>query len=651
MANRLSGEISPYLLQHAENPVAWYPWGPEALEEAQRRQCPIFLSIGYSACHWCHVMAHESFEHEGIAALLNEQFVSIKVDREERPDLDQLYMEAVQAISGHGGWPMSVFLTPDREPFFGGTYWPPEDRSQMPGFGRVLEAILEAWRSRRDEVQTQASRIAEALRESRLTADQPEAVGVDTSPLMLAERMLEQSFDQEYGGFGQAPKFPQPTSIRLLFRRGQDADRREPIEMATRTLDAMAAGGIHDHLGGGFHRYAVDRQWLVPHFEKMLYDNAQLTTCYVEAYRATGHERYARVVRDTCDYVLREMTLPEGGFASTQDADTEGEEGKFYIWTPGEIREVLGPDRAELFCQAYDITEAGNFEGRNIPHLARPLHEIATEHGITPEQLDGQLAEARRELLAARAKRTPPDRDDKVILAWNALMIDALAQAGQALNEPRYTDAATRAAEFCLRVLTDAEGRLRHCWRAVDGAVGSDGSAVAASYQGSPTHASGTQGESPRRSEEGQVRGVAFLDDQAALAAALLTLHEVDAPASDEASGDGDPSASWLNRAVELTDDLIDRFADKENGGFFFTPHDSEPLIARLKDAMDASTPSGNGLAATLLLRLGEATDRDDLSDLGEHTLKAFWPILQRIPNAAGQLLLALRHQQAVTAE
>jgi len=579
-------------------------------------QRPVFLSIGYSACHWCHVMAHESFEDDEIARLLNDQFISIKVDREERPDLDQLYMEAVQAISGNGGWPMSVFLTPEQEPFFGGTYWPLADRQGMPGFGRVLSAVLEAWQHRRDEVQTQAGRLTQALRDSRLTADDAEAITLEASPLTTAEETLERSFDAEHGGFGESPKFPQPTALRLLLARWQATGNERLRTVVDRTLHGMALGGIYDHLGGGFHRYSVDRQWLVPHFEKMLYDNAQLASCYVEAWQATGEPMYRRVARETCEYVLREMTLPDGGFASTQDADTEGEEGLFYVWTPDEVREALGPDRADAFCRAYDVTDAGNFEGRSILHLDEPLDGFHQE---------------RQELLAARNGRTPPGRDDKVLLGWNALMIDALARAGAAFDEPAFATAAARAAEFCLHHLADQQGQLHHCWR------------------------------------DGHRRAPAMLDDQAALASALLTLHETShadtspltsagqAPPlngddSNPIAADNSPGTDWLARAVRLADDLIDRFADREHGGFFTTPHDAEQLVVRMKDAVDTSTPSGNGLTAMLLLRLGEAAGRDDFTERGEHTLRAFWPVLQRIPAAAGQMLLALERQQSVPA-
>ncbi len=445
--NLLSQETSPYLLQHANNPVDWRPWGPEALEAAQREEKPIFLSIGYSACHWCHVMEHESFENPSIARQMNEHFVCIKVDREERPDLDQIYMNAVQLMTGRGGWPMSVFLTPDLRPFFGGTYWPPSGRMGMPGFDQVLTAVAEAWRERRGQVEQQAGELtAEVQRVASLAVRRASSA----KSRCAAGASLERIFDFRNGGFGGAPKFPHPMDLRVLLRRWRREPRDECLQLVTLTLDKMAAGGIYDHLGGGFHRYCVDERWLVPHFEKMLYDNALLAQCYVEAYQVTGRDDYARIVRETCDYVLREMTGAEGGFFSTQDADSEGEEGKFYVWTPAEVEAVLGADAAKTFNYVYDVTESGNFEGRNILNLPKAIEQCAKVMNRDLAELQAELSAGREKLLAVRSQRIWPGLDDKVLVSWNGLMIDALAQAAGALEEPRYLAAAVKAAEFLL---------------------------------------------------------------------------------------------------------------------------------------------------------------------------------------------------------
>jgi len=435
MPNRLAQETSPYLLQHRDNPVDWHAWGPEALELAKREERPIFLSIGYSACHWCHVMEHESFENPAIARLMNENFVCIKVDREERPDLDQIYMNAVQLLTGRGGWPMSVFLTPDLKPFYGGTYWPPTSRMGMPGFDQVLLAVADAWKNRREQTVQHAAELINHL--SRF-AEGPAAAGELSLHLIgAAGDALERSFDHHHGGFGGAPKFPHSMDLQVLLRLWKRHRRPGFLEIVTATLDKMAAGGIYDHLGGGFHRYSVDERWLVPHFEKMLYDNALLTSAYVEGYQATGNAEYARVARETCNYVLREMTDPAGGFYSTEDADSEGEEGKFYVWTPGEIEDVLGKEAGEIFCYVYDVTESGNFEGHNILNLPKTIEVCAKIKGRDSEQLRAELAASRQKLLAVRSKRVRPGRDDKVLVAWNGLMIDALAKAAGALDEPR----------------------------------------------------------------------------------------------------------------------------------------------------------------------------------------------------------------------
>ena len=576
MSNQLAGEISQYLLQHAENPVEWHAWNAETLELARTRQMPIFLSIGYSSCHWCHVMAHESFEDRRIADLLNEHFVSIKVDREERPDLDQIYMEAVQLMTGQGGWPLSVFLTPEGQPFFGGTYWPAQKRYNMPGFDLILQAVAEAWEKRRGELVDQAAKVTGILRENDFSEQPAEPVELDERVLEAAEAVFVQSFDPQYGGFGPAPKFPQPLVLSLLLSRWSHAADDELLHIVTTTLDRMAMGGIYDQLGGGFHRYSVDARWIVPHFEKMLYDNALLSTCYLKAWQATRQDAYADAARETLDYVLRDMTAPNGGFYSAEDADSEGAGGEILCldaWI--EIQDVLGLETAATFCRVYDVSETGNFEGQNILHLSRPIELEAKILGRDPAGLKNELAEARKKLFAAREKRAHPARDEKIMVAWNGLMIDALAQAGAALGEKRFTEAAAEAASFLLTRLRAEPGRLMHCAR------------------------------------NGQVKYNAYLDDYAALGNALVTLHETNA--------DG----PWLQSAVELAEELLRSFADPEQGGFFYTPADHEPLIARKKDFIDSSVPSGNGLAAMLLLRLARICNREDYRKTAYDTLRA----------------------------
>jgi uncharacterized protein YyaL (SSP411 family) len=595
MPNRLAGEISPYLLQHADNPVDWHPWGPEAHELARSQDKPVFLSIGYSACHWCHVMAHESFEDSDIARQLNEGFISIKVDREERPDLDQIYMEAVQMMTGRGGWPLSVFLTPSLKPFYGGTYWPPEPRVGMPGFAQVLQAVADAWNHRREEATAQATRLTELLRDNRSTTGRSSGGDLPATALLdAAAASLARAFDRQYGGFSGAPKFPHPMDLRLLLRTWQRTGRDDYLGMVTRTLDKMAGGGMYDHLGGGFHRYSTDERWLVPHFEKMLYDNALLAVCYLEAWQATGNEHYAGVVRETLDYVLREMTGPEGGFYSTEDADSEGEEGKFYVWTREEVDSVLGPDRARTFAYVYDVSAEGNFEGRNILNLPKTIEQCARVLGRGLDELQSELRESRGRLFVERSKRVRPGLDDKVLTSWNGLMIDALARAGAALGRPQYLQSAAAAARFLLEQLRTENGRLLHCWRRGDG------------------------------------RHNAYLEDYAALAGALVTLYE---SAFDE---------RWIEEAVRLVDEILDRFQDRNEGGFFFAASDHEPLIARKKDMLDSAVPSGGGLAAMTLLRLGKLGGRSDYLAAAEAALAASVELIRRAPMGAGQLLLAL---------
>ncbi len=611
MPNRLAQSNSPYLLQHAENPVDWQPWGREALDAAKAEAKPIFLSIGYSACHWCHVMAHESFEDPEIARRLNRDFVAIKVDREEHPELDQVYMEAVQALTGQGGWPLSVFLTPELEPFFGGTYWPPRPRGGMAGFGEVLAAVSDAWQHRREQAVQQAKTLTGWLRD---TAEDGDGVGKRDAAdrdqwsrlgdrdqwsrfYMEAWAVLGRAFDPVHGGFGPAPKFPQPLTSRLLLQGWRSTRDEHLLAMVTTTLQQMAAGGIYDHLGGGFHRYSTDARWLVPHFEKMLYDNALLARCYLDAYQATGQMDFARVARETLDYVLRDMTDPAGGFASSEDADSEGHEGLFYLWTLDEIRSVLGAERAESFAHAYDVTEEGNFEGRNILNLAKTIPQSAAILGRQPAELATDLAESRRRLLEVRGRRIRPGRDDKVLASWNGLMIDALARAGAVLGEPRYSEAAARAADFLLSPQgLRADSRLRHCWRR--GRADIDG----------------------------------LLEDYASLAGALVTLYETR------------HEDRWLDEATGLADAILDRFTDREHGGFFTAAADHGSLIVRKKDVLDSAVPSGGGLATAALLRLSQLRDRDDYFHAAEASLRSAAGLLHEAPLGACQMLLALDH-------
>ncbi len=595
MPNRLSHETSPYLLQHQNNPVDWYPWGAEALEKARREDKPIFLSIGYSACHWCHVMEHESFENEAIARVLNANFVAIKVDREERPDLDQIYMNAVQMLTGHGGWPMSVFLTPDLKPFYGGTYWPPHSSRGMPGFDQILAAVIDAWKHRREQALTAADQLTAELQTISVAGHGESTANQLTIELIdSAITQLRRAFDSTYGGFGQAPKFPHPMDLQLLVRAAQRTGQQGPLEMVRLTFDRMAAGGIYDHLGGGFARYSVDAQWLVPHFEKMLYDNALLTSAYLDAYLITGEAQYARIIRETLDYVLRDMTDHAGGFYSTEDADSEGHEGLFYTWTPDEIEAVLGEARGATFGRVYDVTDGGNFERRNILNLPKTIEQCAKILGRKPQDLERELAEDRAKLFAARERRVRPGRDDKVIVAWNGLMIDAMARAGAALGESKYVDAADDAASFIVSQMRGKDGRLLHTYR------------------------------------HGHAKLDAYLDDYAALANGLVSLYEANF------------KERWIDEAERLMDIVLEKFADPGGGGFFYTAADHEQLIARTKELTDSSTPSGNALAATVLLRLGRLLGRSDFLDAAERTLVAALPIMQRAATAAGQMLLAL---------
>ncbi|HTU19520.1 MAG TPA: thioredoxin domain-containing protein [Gemmataceae bacterium] len=592
--NRLLHETSPYLRQHAHNPVDWHPWAAEALERARQLDRPIFLSIGYSACHWCHVMEHESFENEEIAKILNDSFVSIKVDREERPDLDQIYMASVQMLTGSGGWPMSVFLTPDLKPFTGGTYFPPDDRYGRPGFKRLLLHIAEVWHTRRAEVEEAASQITGHLRDfGKLD---PEEGALDSSLLPQALAGLERAFDPRHGGFGQAPKFPHPMDLRLLLRCWKRFDAPQALEMVRVTLDHMARGGIYDHLGGGFARYSTDERWLVPHFEKMLYDNALLVPCYLETFQATGEPFYREIAEETLGWVLREMTSSEGPFYSTLDADSEGEEGKFYVWTAAEIDQILGKDDTELFSAVYGVEADGNWEhGKNMLHRAKTFVQDARLNGMSEADLRSRLDACRRKLFEVRSRRVWPGRDEKALTSWNGLMIGALAQAAQVLDRREYIDAATLAADFILTRMRTPEGRLLRTWSA---------------------------GSEPKLN--------AYLEDYSFLLDGLISLYEATfAP-------------RWIEAALDLAEVMIDQFWDEADGSFFFTGRDHEALIARGKDPHDNAIPSGNAMAVTALLRLVKLTGRMDLQEKAETTLRLYRGLLASHPLAAGQMLLAL---------
>ncbi|QDU58561.1 thioredoxin domain-containing protein [Aeoliella mucimassa] len=603
MPNKLADETSPYLLQHKNNPVDWYPWGPEALERSRAEQKPIFLSIGYSSCHWCHVMEHESFENPQIAQWMNEKFVCVKVDREERPDLDQIYMSAVQFMTGHGGWPMSVFLTPDLKPFYGGTYWPPTASRGMPGFNQVLMAVDDAWTNRRDQALAGAEQLTAEIEQITRKGVEGASVPLSGDLLNAAAHSLERMFDPIHGGFGEAPKFPHPFELQLLLRWSQRTNNQRWNDLVLLSLDRMAAGGIYDHLAGGFARYSVDARWLVPHFEKMLYDNALLSVVYLEAYLATGKPNYRQTVVETLDYLLRDMNDPDGGFYSAEDADSEGVEGKFYVWTVKQIRDILGGEAADLFCKVYDVTETGNFEGQNILNLPKTIAQQAALLGRDEQSLVDELAESRAKLLAVRGERVRPGLDDKVLVAWNALAIDAMARAGAALGESRYIDAASKAAKFILSEMRDTDGRLLHTWRG------------------------------------GTAKLAAYLDDYTTLADALVSVYEA---TFDE---------SQLTAATELMDTVLARFAGGDDAGFYFTADDHEKLLTRNKDLTDNATPGGNSMAVSALLRLGKLIGRGDYLDTAHTILAAAAPLMQQIPMATGRMFVALDFRLGPTYE
>jgi uncharacterized protein YyaL (SSP411 family) len=585
MANRLANETSPYLLQHKDNPVDWYPWGDEAFTKARAEDRPVLLSVGYSACHWCHVMEHESFENDAIARQMNEGFVSIKVDREERPDIDSIYMAAVQSMTGRGGWPMTVFLTPDGTPFYGGTYYPPEDRGGMPAFPRVLAAVLDAYRSKRDEIDRQGEAIIASIAQS--TSLPPGGGEIQEDVLNGAFEAIERSYDAEFGGFGSAPKFPQAMTLTFLARYYHRTKNAKALEMLEHTLRAMAHGGMYDQVGGGFHRYSTDAVWLVPHFEKMLYDNALLARAYLDAYRITGKHFYLRIVEETLDYVLREMTHDTGAFYSTQDADSEGEEGKFCLWTPQEFRDVLG-EEAEEFARYFDVTDAGNFEGKNI------LHVSMRGGGEDPEpEFEHRLREARRKLYEARERRVHPSLDNKVLSAWNGLMLRAMAEAALFLGNERYRDAAVRNADFLLANMRP-NGRLLRTWK------------------------------------EGEAKIAGYLEDYADVIDGLLATYS----ATFE--------LRYLRSARELADGMLDLFWDDAIGGFYDTGRDQEALVVRPRDLFDNATPAGTSVAIDVLLRLALLTGNDDYERRAVACLRTLAPYVPQAATAFGHLLCVL---------
>ena len=591
MANRLIHETSPYLLQHAHNPVDWYPWGEEALEKAKQEDKPILLSIGYSACHWCHVMERESFENVDIARTMNESFVSIKVDREERPDLDSIYMQAVQALTGQGGWPMTVFLTPQGEPFYGGTYFPPEDRGGMPGFHGVLKAMDEAYRTRRGDVGKATSELVNRLQQTSRIKSNTDLLTRDV--LDEAFLHLASGFDEQNGGFGDAPKFPQPMIYDFLLRYQHSTNNEKALQMLNLSLEKMALGGMYDQLGGGFHRYSTDSYWLVPHFEKMLYDNALLSRLYLHAFQATGHDLYLRIVQETLDYVLREMTDEEGGFYSSQDADSEGEEGKFFVWTPKEVEEALGKEDAHIFNAYYDVTSVGNFEGKNILNVPRDAETVTDELDVTPEHLEEVLQRGKKALLEVRERRVPPARDDKILTAWNGLMLRSFAEAAAVLQREDYRNAAIANATFITRDL-QKEGRLLRTYR------------------------------------DGQAKLKGYLEDYSFLADGLMAVYEL---TFDQ---------RWLDEARRLVDNMVDLFWEEDEEVFYDTGKDHEALLVRPRELFDNAIPSGSSVAAEVLLRMALLTGEEEYRRKATATLHSMGPLLSQYASGMGRWLAAL---------
>jgi uncharacterized protein YyaL (SSP411 family) len=594
--NRLIHETSPYLRQHAHHPVDWYPWGEEAFATARRENKPIMLSVGYSACHWCHVMEHESFEDEETARLMNEHFVNIKVDREERPDVDHIYMNAVQMLTGRGGWPMTVFLTTDGKPFYGGTYFPPQDRHGLPAFRHVLLAIAQAYREKPDDVQKTVGQLMDGLR--RVEVAQPSSQPIDASLVSDAAASLSRSHDERNGGLGQAPKFPNEAVCDLFLRVSRSSGQQSYLDMALHTLRQMARGGIYDQLGGGFHRYSVDERWLVPHFEKMLYDNAQLVPLYLSAYQITRDEFFARIAQETLDYVIREMRSPAGhgpagGFYSTQDADSEGVEGKFFLWDLAEVQRIVGAEAAELVCRYWDITDVGNFEGRNILHVTLEVEQLAKLFRRNVKEVEAILNDSRAQLFAVREQRVKPARDEKMLTSWNALMISAFAKAAEILDEPRYRQVAVDAVGFIEAQLQRGDRLLSTC-------------------------------------KDGVAKLNGYLDDYAFFIGALLDVFELT------------QERSYLERAIALADSMLRHFWDASSAGFYFTSDDHEALIVRSKPAFDGSIPSGNSVAVFDLLRLYHYTERTDYLDRAEATLQLYAGAIREQPFGFANMLCAV---------
>jgi uncharacterized protein YyaL (SSP411 family) len=589
--NRLIHETSPYLLQHAHNPVDWFPWGPEAFEKARADNKPLLLSIGYSACHWCHVMEHESFENESIAALMNEHFVSIKVDREERPDLDHIYQNVVQMLSGQGGWPLTMFLTPEQEPFYGGTYFPPEDRYGRPGFPRILAAVADAYHRRPDEVTKSIQQIRESLKKLSSLEASPGELSPDI--LTNAARALANNFDMVHGGFGTQPKFPNPSNLEYLLRYWYASGNENFLNMAKLATRKMASGGIYDHLGGGFHRYSVDDHWLVPHFEKMLYDNAQLLPLYLNMYQITHDEFYARVARETLTYIKREMLAPAGGFYATQDADSEGEEGKFFVWTKAEVDALLG-EASRLFCRYYDITSTGNWEhGNNILHLTVSLDQIAKMFGRPLDEVAASIDSSKAILFAAREQREKPFRDEKILTSWNGLMLSGMVQAYNVLGDAEALQAVHDTITF-LQGHMLRDGRLLSVYK------------------------------------DGQAKLNGYLDDYAFLSAALLDAFEATF------------TPAYFDLAQRLIDTMLEEFWDTEQGGFFFTGKSHEALIERTKSVYDQAIPSGTSVATRTLLRLYHYTGKADYLQRAEQVLHLARRHMEQQPFGVGSLLTTL---------
>lgn len=586
--NRLIEETSPYLLQHAHNPVDWFPWGEEAFRIARETNRPILLSVGYSACHWCHVMERESFENPDIADIMNRYFVNVKVDREERPDVDAIYMTAVQLLTGQGGWPMTVFLAPDGKPFYGGTYFPPQDMYGKPGFPRLLYAIAEAWTSRRGELEQQGAEVAKALATESELGSRASGELLTTSMLDTAYSQLAQRFDSTHGGFGGAPKFPQPDTLNFLLKLHARTRRQDPLDMVEKTLHGMALGGMYDQLGGGFHRYSTDATWLAPHFEKMLYDNAQLVQTYARAYQVTRKAFYRGVAEETLEYVLREMTSAEGGFYSAQDADSEGVEGKFFVWSEAEVIALLGERDAALFSAFYDVTRHGNWEETNILHVVKDARGVAKQFGLSLEETAAALDGARAKLLAEREKRVKPGLDDKILTAWNGMMLCGFAECYLIFEREDFLQAAIRNADFVLSTLAfrDKEGYLRLL----------------------------------RTARNGKAKLNGYLEDYACYAEGLLWLYE--------ATGD----AKWLNTAAELMESMLTYFWDEEGGGFFTTSSDHEALVHRPKDWDDNATPSGNSVAMEVMLKLSLLLGRNDYRERTARMLRSLGDVYQKMP-------------------